>query len=50
MLKCKSFNVYCKFGASQKCEPAGCIGDFRNFLNGFAKSPHMLGWFSRSEY
>ena len=25
-----------KFGACQKLEPAGRIGDFGNFLNGFA--------------
>ena len=33
----------CKFGACQKGEPAGRIlGDFGNFLNGFAKSPPMI--------
>ena len=26
----------CEFGACQKLEPAGLIGDFGNFLNGFA--------------
>ena len=34
----------CKFSAYQKLEPAGCIGDFGNFLNGFAKSPRLLRW------
>ena len=38
MLKRNSFNVHWKFGACQKWEPAGRIGDFRNFLNGFAKT------------
>ena len=50
MLKCNSINVHlntrhssdCKFGACQKWEPAGRIGDFGNFLNGFAKSPRVL--------
>ena len=46
MLKRNSFNVYYKFGACEKCEPVGRTGDFENFLNGFAKSPLMLGWFS----
>ena len=30
---------HCKFGACQKWEPAGRVGDFGNFLNGFVKSP-----------
>ena len=42
MLKRNSFNVHWKFGACQKWEPAGRIGDFGNFLNGFAKSPRVL--------
>ena len=33
-----------KFSAYQKLEPAGCIGDFGNFLNGFAKGPRVLWW------
>ena len=28
---------HCKFGACQKLEPAGRIGDFGNLLNVFAK-------------
>ena len=36
-------NSHCKFGACQKLwEPAGRIGDFGNFLNGFAKSPRLI--------
>ena len=42
MLERNSFNVHWKFGACQKWEPAGRIGDFGNFLNGFAKSPSVL--------
>ena len=50
MLKRNSINVHsntwhsshCKFGACQKWEPAGRIGDFGNFLNGFAKSPRLI--------
>ena len=42
MLKRNSINVHCKFGAHQKWEPAGCMGDFGNFLNGFAKSPRLI--------
>ena len=42
MLKRNSFNVHWKFGACQKWEPTGRIGDFGNFLNGFAKSPRVL--------
>ena len=42
MLKRNSFNVHWKFGACQKWEPAGRIGDFGNFLNGFAKSPQLI--------
>ena len=38
MLKRNSFNVHWKFGACQKWELAGRIGDFGNLLNGFAKS------------
>ena len=41
MLKRNSFNVHWKFGACQKWEPANRIGDFGNFLNGFAKSPRV---------
>ena len=50
MLKRNSFNVLCKFGACQKLEPAGRVGDFGNFLNGYSKSSRMLRWFSGSEY
>ena len=33
----------CKFSACQKLEPVGRIGDFGNFLNGFALSQfHIL--------
>ena len=39
MLKRKSIYVHCEFGACQKWEPAGRVGDFENFLNGFPKSP-----------
>ena len=55
MLKRNSINVHsntphsshCKFGACQKWEPAGRIGDFGNFLNGFAiKKPRI----DRPEY
>ena len=42
MLKRNSFNVHWKFGACQKWEPAGRIGDFGNFFNGLAKSPRVL--------
>ena len=42
MLKLNSINVHCKFGARQKWELAGRIGDFGNFLNGFAKSPRLI--------
>ena len=42
MLKRNIFNVHWKFGACQKWQPAGRIGDFGNFLNGFAKSPRVL--------
>ena len=50
MLKRNSLNVHsntwhsshCKFGACQKREPAGCIGDFGDFLNGFVKSPRLI--------
>ena len=42
MLKCNSINVHCKFGARQKWEPAGRIGDFGNFLNSFAKTPRLI--------
>ena len=44
LLKCNSFDVHCKFGACQKWEQAGRIGDFGNFLTGFAKSPRVLRW------
>ena len=39
MLKRNSFKFLCKYSACQKLEPAGHIGDFGNFFNGFAKSP-----------
>ena len=42
MLKRNSFNVHWKFGACQKWQRAGRIGDFGNFLNSFAKSPRVL--------
>ena len=42
MMKRNSINVHCKFGACQKWEPAGRIGDFGNFLNGFAKSQRLI--------
>ena len=42
MLKRNSINVHCKFGAHQRWELAGRIGDFGNFLNGFAKSPQLI--------
>ena len=38
MLKRDSFNVHDKYGACQKREPAGRIGDFGNFFNGFVKA------------
>ena len=41
MLKRNSFNVQWKFCACQKWEPAGRVGDFGNFLNGFVKSPRV---------
>ena len=42
MLKHNSINVHCKFGARQKWELAGRIGDFGNFFNGFAKSRQLI--------
>ena len=33
-----------KFGACQKLEPAGRIGDFGNFFNCFTKGPRVLQW------
>ena len=42
MLKRNSINVHCKFGARQKWELAGRIGDFGHFLNSFAKSPQLI--------
>ena len=42
MLKRYCINVHCKFGARQKWEPAGRIGDFGNFWNGFVKSPRLI--------
>ena len=50
MLKRNSTNVHsntlpsshCKFGACQKWESAGRVGDFGNFLNGFTKSPRLI--------
>ena len=42
MLKRNSVNVHCKFGARQKWDPDGRTGDFRNFSNGFAKSPRLM--------
>ena len=44
MLKRNSFKFLCKFSAYQNLGPAGCIGDFGYFLNGFAKSPCVLRW------
>ena len=41
-MKRNSINVHCKFGSHQKWELAGRIGDFGNFLNGFAKSPQLI--------
>ena len=44
-LSCWSVTKFlCKCSACQKLEPAGRIGDFGNFLNGFAKSPRVLRW------
>ena len=37
----QTLSSHCKFGASQKWEPAGPTGNFGNF-NGFAKSPRVL--------
>ena len=37
-----SINLHFKFGARQTWEPAGRIGELRNFLNGFAKSPRLI--------
>ena len=42
MLKRNGINLHCKFGARQKREPAGRMGDFGTFLNGFAKSPRLI--------
>ena len=42
MLKRYCINVHCKFGARQKWEPAGRIGNFGNFLNGFTNSPRLI--------
>ena len=43
LLMCKHLAARtAKFDACQKWEPAGRIGDFGNFLNGFAKSPRVL--------
>ena len=50
MLKRNSINVHSntlhsphrKFGACQKWEPAGRIGDFAIFLNGLAISPRLI--------
>ena len=39
MLRHNSICVHYKFGACQKWEPAGRIGSFENFFNGFPKSP-----------
>ena len=41
MLKRNSINAHCKFGAHQKWELAGSLGDFGHLLNGFAKSPQL---------
>ena len=41
MLKLNSIIVH-SFGDCQKWEPAGCIGDFENFFNDFAKSPRVV--------
>ena len=44
-LSCWSVTKFlCKCSACQKLEPAGRVGDFGNFLNGFAKSPRVLRW------
>ena len=50
MFKRNSFNVHWKFSACQKWDPAGRIGDFGNFLNGFAKSPRVLRTVLDSEW
>ena len=42
MLKHNAINVHCKFGARQRWELAGRIGDFGNVFNGFAKSPRLI--------
>ena len=42
MLKSNSVNVHCKFGARQKWEPTGRIGDFGNCFNVFAKSLRLI--------
>ena len=42
MLKRYCINVHCKFGARQKWELAGRIGDFGNFWNGLIKSPRLI--------
>ena len=38
----QTLSSHCKFGASQKWESAGRIGDFEFFFNGFAESPRVL--------
>ena len=35
-------SLYFEFGACQKWQPAGPIGDFGDFLNGFAESPPLI--------
>ena len=42
MLTRNSINVNCKFGAHQKWELAGSLGDFGNSLNDFAKSLQLI--------
>ena len=46
MVKRNSINVHCKFGACQKWEPAGRIGDFGNFLSGFSDLLKAHDWSS----
>ena len=42
MLKLNSINLHCKFGARRKWQPVGRMGEFGNFLNGFAKTPRLI--------
>ena len=43
-LKCNYFKNSLQFGACQKLEPAGRIGNVGNFFNSFVKSPCVLWW------